>query len=84
MKRSDRLFAPLMTAREAGQLLGMSHRTLAHHRMTGRGPAYYQFGRTVRYRRSDVIAWAEGRRRGRRDGALARRLGVTILAGPAR
>ena len=39
MKRSDRPFEPFMTGRKAGQLLGLSHRTLDHYRATGRGPA---------------------------------------------
>jgi len=50
-----------------GQLLGLSHRTLDRYRATGRGPAWYKFGGAVRYRRSDVIAWAERRQQGRRQ-----------------
>ncbi|MCY4002418.1 MAG: helix-turn-helix domain-containing protein [Rhodospirillales bacterium] len=67
MKRSDRSFEPFMTGREAGQLLGLSHRTFDRYRAPGRGPAYYKFGGAVRYRRSDVIAWAERRQRGQRQ-----------------
>ncbi|MCY3598065.1 MAG: helix-turn-helix domain-containing protein [Rhodospirillales bacterium] len=67
MKRSDRPFEPFMTGRKAGQLLGLSHRTLDRYRATGRGPAWYKFGGAVRYRRSDVIAWAERRQQGRRQ-----------------
>ncbi|MCY4002246.1 MAG: helix-turn-helix domain-containing protein [Rhodospirillales bacterium] len=68
MKRSDRSFEPFITGREAGELLGLSDRTLARYRSTGHGPAHYKFsGNTVRYRRSEVIAWAERRQRGRRQ-----------------
>ena len=68
MKRSDQPFEPFMTAREAGELLGLSHQTLNRYRSTGRGPAWYKFsGNAVRYRRSDLIAWAEQRQRGRRQ-----------------
>jgi len=53
-----------MTACKAGELLDRSHRTLARYRATERGPAWYKFsGNAVRYRRSEVIAWAERRRR---------------------
>lgn len=67
MKRSERQDAPCMTSREVGELLGLSHRTLDRYRSTGRGSACCKFsGNAVRYRLSDVIAWAERQRRGRR------------------
>lgn len=34
-------------------------RTLSQWRHLGKGPRYYRFGRHVRYRRSDVLAWAD-------------------------
>lgn len=42
--------------------LGLSHRTLDGYRVSGAGPAFHRFGNRVRYRRSDLDAWAENRR----------------------
>ena len=44
--------------REAAELLGLSPRTLGRRRSRGLGPAYYKFGSAVRYRLSDLNAWA--------------------------
>lgn len=44
----------VMTTKEAAKLLGMSHRTLEDWRLTGTGPRFILFGRTVRYRMSDL------------------------------
>ncbi|MGH7112970.1 MAG: helix-turn-helix domain-containing protein [Stellaceae bacterium] len=50
---------------EAAYLLGQSKRTLADWRMTGGGPDFLRLGRqrSVRYRRRDLVAWMETRRR---------------------
>ena len=49
---------------EAAFLLGLSPRTLESLRLKGGGPAYYSVGRRAcRYRRSDLTAWLDGRRR---------------------
>ncbi len=53
--------------REAAERLGLSPNTLARYRITGAGPRYYRFGGCVRYRETDLEAWAAGRR-GRRNG----------------
>ncbi len=53
-----------MDTRAAGVLLGLSHRTLEGYRVSGGGPAFHRFGNRVRYRRSDLDAWAAERRAG--------------------
>ncbi len=49
---------------EAAFLLGLSPRTLESLRLKGGGPAYYSVGRRAcRYRRCDLTAWLDARRR---------------------
>ena len=47
----------------AAALLGLSRRTLDSYRVTGKGPEFRKLGSKVRYRRADVVDWAEARRR---------------------
>ena len=49
----------MLTDREAAPLLGLSPHTLARWRWAGRGPQYVKLGKAVRYRRCDLIAFAE-------------------------
>ncbi len=51
-----------LTTRGAAGYLGLSHRTLDGYRVSGGGPAFHRFGNRVRYRRSDLDAWAAKRR----------------------
>ena len=44
-------------------LLGLSVRTLEGLRLRGGGPPYIKLLRSVRYRRSDGLAWAAGKLR---------------------
>jgi hypothetical protein len=55
----------LLFAAEAAYLLGQSVRTLAEWRMSGAGPEFLRLGRvrSVRYRRRDLIAWMDTKRR---------------------
>lgn len=55
----------LDTTQAAVYLLGSAHhaRTLERWRLEGRTPKYVKLGRMVRYRRSDLDAWAESRAR---------------------
>lgn len=47
----------------AAAILGRAPGTLANDRNAGRdGPPFHRFGRSVRYRRGDVIAYRDGRR----------------------
>jgi predicted DNA-binding transcriptional regulator AlpA len=48
-----------LTEKQAARLLSMSHRTLQAWRRTGLGPSFIKLGRAVRYRRGDLIAWAD-------------------------
>lgn len=42
---------------ELGERLGIPAKTLAEWASRGQGPVYTKFGKYVRYRLSDVIAW---------------------------
>lgn len=53
----------LIDEKQAADYLCQSVRTLQKWRVTGFGPQYYKPGRSVRYRRCDLLAWAESRRR---------------------
>jgi predicted DNA-binding transcriptional regulator AlpA len=52
-----------ISSEEAGLFLGLSPRTLERFRLEGRGPAYFKFGRIVRYRRAETLKWAEAQLR---------------------
>lgn len=43
--------------KEAARRLGVSVQTLRNWRSMGRGPAYYKFGRAVRYADKDIAAY---------------------------
>ncbi|WP_300030594.1 helix-turn-helix domain-containing protein [uncultured Roseobacter sp.] len=47
----------------AADFLCQSVRTLQKWRVTGEGPEFFKSGRSVRYRRRELNAWAEERRR---------------------
>lgn len=46
----------------AADFLCQSVRTIQKWRVTGYGPKFYKSGRSVRYRRSDLLEWANARR----------------------
>lgn len=48
---------------QAADFLCQSVRTLQKWRVSGFGPQFYKPGRSVRYRRRDLLVWAETRRR---------------------
>ena len=48
----------------AADFLCQSVRTIQKWRVTGFGPSFYKTGRSVRYRRSELLTWAEARRHG--------------------
>jgi len=48
---------------QVADLICQSVRTIQKWRVTGYGPAFYKFGRSVRYRRSEVADWIEMRRK---------------------
>jgi len=47
----------------AADFLCQSVRTLQKWRVTGFGPCFFKSGRSVRYRRRDLLAWADSRMR---------------------
>ena len=64
MDQKGHLDSDLITTVEAAQFFRHRNRsTLDHWRSTGTGPAYYKVGRLVFYRRSDLSAYVESRRR---------------------
>jgi predicted DNA-binding transcriptional regulator AlpA len=55
--------SPYLNQDAAGAFLGLSARTLERFRVSGHGPNYLKLGRRIAYRREDLTAWADGRRR---------------------
>ncbi len=54
----------LLTTAQAAAIFCLSPRTLEQLRVKGGGPPYFALGkRAVRYRRSDLNAWLDARRR---------------------
>lgn len=53
---------PLMTEKDAAELLCLSPRTLRNWRVSGYGPAYVKIsGRCVRYRLDDLVRFVDER-----------------------
>jgi predicted DNA-binding transcriptional regulator AlpA len=53
----------LLTPKEAAQFLRLSLSWLAKARMRGDGPPYVKPGRSVRYRKGDLVQWLKSRAR---------------------
>lgn len=53
----------LLSPAEAGALLHVSPKTLAQWRVRGGGPEYVKAGRSVSYRRADLLEWQFAQRR---------------------
>lgn len=49
-----------ISTKQAAKLLSISHRTLEDWRLNGQGPPFIKWGRLVRYRVSDLRAFAGG------------------------
>lgn len=47
---------------KTADFLCQSVRTIQKWRVTGFGPKFYKSGRSIRYRRRDLLEWAETRR----------------------
>lgn len=54
--------AALLSEKDAARLLAMSVRTLQAWRGAGNGPPYIKIGRSIRYKRSELLAWIECQR----------------------
>ena len=51
----------LVTRRQLAEYLGMTEPALSQMVVRGQGPRFLRFGRSVRYRREDVLAWLDDR-----------------------
>lgn len=56
---------------QAAHFLCQSVRTIQKWRVTGYGPKFYKSGRSVRYRRRDLLEWGESRRHASTSGYVA-------------
>lgn len=54
---------PVATPDETASFLRLGRSTLAKMRLSGSGPAYVKAGRSVTYRKQDVLAWLDSRSR---------------------
>ena len=52
---------PLLTQRQASEMLALSERTLERFRVSGLGPKFVRIGRSIRYRHCDVEEWTASR-----------------------
>jgi predicted DNA-binding transcriptional regulator AlpA len=52
-----------LTETEAADFICQSVRTVQKWRVTGFGPKYYKFGRSVRYLKGDILEWVAERSR---------------------
>jgi excisionase family DNA binding protein len=59
----DAVDEPLLTSKEVAKMLALSSQTLAYWRMNGLGMPFIKLGRSVRYRRDDVLRHIERSRR---------------------
>jgi predicted DNA-binding transcriptional regulator AlpA len=60
---SAQLSAEFLSEVQVADLLCQSVRTIQKWRVSGLGPPFYKFGRSVRYNRSDLVDWIETRRK---------------------
>jgi excisionase family DNA binding protein len=50
-----------VSRQEAAELLGVTPQALSQMSVRGEGPKYVKVGRSVRYRRADLLAWIDER-----------------------
>lgn len=53
----------LLNEIQVADILCQSVRTIQKWRVSGHGPGFYKIGRSVRYKRGEVRAWVNARRR---------------------
>jgi predicted DNA-binding transcriptional regulator AlpA len=56
-------FEPLLTPKEATEVLRVSLSWLAKARMRGDGPPYLKVGRSIRYTEAGILGWMKSRQR---------------------
>lgn len=74
---------PLVGPTEAAKLVDVARHTLACYRHLGDGPAYYKFGRWIRYSPDDLRKWRDGPCVSRLRRAVEQDHGEFQLATPA-
>ena len=52
---------PLLTQRQASEMLALSERTVERLRVSGLGPKFVRCGRSIRYRVADLEEWIASR-----------------------
>jgi hypothetical protein len=57
---------PFLSEAEAARTPNIRPRKLQYWRQDGGGPPVYKFNQAVRYKRSELLAWAEAQRRAAR------------------
>ncbi|PSO19497.1 helix-turn-helix domain-containing protein [Bradyrhizobium sp. MOS003] len=62
MARLDADYRLLVTEKDAARCLSLSHRTLQAWRTSQSGPPFIKIGRSVRYRKVDIVEWLESKR----------------------
>lgn len=53
----ESVMQPLLTQRQASEMLALSERTIERLRVSGLGPKFVRCGRSIRYRVADLEAW---------------------------
>ncbi|OGN43871.1 MAG: hypothetical protein A2623_13715 [Caulobacterales bacterium RIFCSPHIGHO2_01_FULL_70_19] len=64
--------APFVTTETAARYLALSPHSLECYRAKGTGPAFYKFGKAVRYAITDLEAWIAACRHSQTAGELKR------------
>lgn len=62
-----RMVEDVFSRRQLADYLRVSYRTVIRWENDGRGPAWHQVGKQIRYRRSDVERWLERHRHDGKD-----------------
>ena len=52
----------ILNTREAANYVRLGKPTLEHYRIKGDGPVFLRLGSAIRYRKTDLDAWLDGRR----------------------
>lgn len=53
---------PLVPTSKVAEFLSIAEQTLINWRSAETGPPYHKLGRTIRYRLSEVVEWAESQK----------------------
>ena len=59
MNKEQKIQTEYLTARQAGEFIGLAPQTLANKRFKGLPPPYSKIGKAIRYSMSDLIKFME-------------------------